>query len=64
MACPKCGCNVTYPYEPFDDWLRDPYYEQERCSACNYIFYSEESLPDDDPCDEYPENYMINGGRG
>jgi hypothetical protein len=38
MACPKCGCRVTYPVSRDDFFQED--YERERCSVCGHIFYT------------------------
>lgn len=51
MACPKCGCKVSYQFDDdrdvtgrFDDRL-------ERCSACGEVFDIEDSAPEDDEDD-------------
>ena len=44
MACPKCGCFVTYQHD--DDDAIDA--RLERCAACGEIFDIEDSTPDDD----------------
>jgi len=45
MACPTCGCKVTYQVddedEPDDDRLQ-------RCSACGEIFDLDDHTPEDD----------------
>lgn len=50
MACPKCGCKVTYQYDggagyddcsEFDDRL-------ERCAACGDVFDIEDSTDEDE----------------
>ena len=46
MACPKCGCKVTYPYVE-DDVVGLPD-DQERCAACGHIFYFEDHADEDD----------------
>lgn len=51
MACPKCGCKVTYQYD--DDWefcSVEP--EDERCANCGHIFWIEDSLPEEDEYDD------------
>jgi hypothetical protein len=47
MACPECGCKVTYQYDDSFDGF-DSTEDMERCSACGHIFWIEESLPEDD----------------
>jgi uncharacterized Zn finger protein len=45
MACPKCGCKTTYPYDydedPGDDRL-------ERCAACGEVFDLEDHVEEED----------------
>jgi hypothetical protein len=43
MACPNCGCKVTYPYEG-SDYL-------EKCAYCDLIFDVDTALDDDDEFD-------------
>lgn len=48
MACPKCGCKVTYQYDPFPDF-NDPDEDYlERCAHCGEIFDSEFADDEDD----------------
>lgn len=47
MACPKCGCKVTYWYDSGDDVMPGPD-DLERCSACGHIFWIEEAADEDD----------------
>jgi hypothetical protein len=48
MACPKCGCKVTYQYDPFPDFS-DPNEDYlERCAHCGEIFDSEFADDDDE----------------
>lgn len=49
MACPKCGCKVTYPYgrDTGSDYEVDDE-ERDRCAACRHVFYVEDALPEDD----------------
>ena len=47
MACPKCGCRVTYYYEPESDYSTGDS-ELERCSSCAEIFDVEFQADDDD----------------
>lgn len=49
MACPKCGCKVTYTYDD-DDVMPTPGYE--RCAACGEIFDELDAADDDDYFDE------------
>lgn len=44
MACPNCGCKVTYQY---DDDDVEPTEGLESCAYCGYIFDVEESLDED-----------------
>jgi hypothetical protein len=47
MACPNCGCKVTYQYD--DSWDGFGSTEGlERCAACGHIFDIEDSEPEDD----------------
>ena len=46
MACPKCGCKVTYIYVE-DDFAGLPD-DQERCAACGHIFYFEDHAEEED----------------
>lgn len=50
MACPKCGCKVTYTYCE-DDILGLPG-DQERCSYCGHIFYVDDSSEDESEDDD------------
>lgn len=46
MACPKCGCKVTYPFcSPLEFYEDD---EMEKCSNCGNVFWIEEALDEDD----------------
>lgn len=54
MACPSCGCKLTYQYchdNGMDVGIDD--YERDRCSACNAVFYVDDHLPEADDEDEY-----------
>lgn len=46
MACPKCGCKVTYCCNGDDMGLNE--YDMERCSSCGTVFYLMDSTEDDD----------------
>ena len=46
MACPKCGCKVTYYYQKDDIEIVES--DLERCSACGLIFDIEFAADDDD----------------
>lgn len=47
MACPKCGCKVSYQYD--DGWDGVQYFENlERCAACGEVFDIEDSADEDD----------------
>lgn len=45
MACPKCGCKVTYQYDE-DNVNSTPFLE--RCANCGAIVVEEEALEEDD----------------
>lgn len=45
MACPRCGCKVTYEYHD-DDMF--PTEGLERCQNCWLIFDAEDELDEDD----------------
>jgi len=44
MACPKCGCKVTYPYYE-DDMQCDTM--DERCAHCWHVFDVDTAADDD-----------------
>ena len=46
MACPKCGCKVTYTINGIDD--ADDGYGQERCESCGAVFFLVDAPDDDD----------------
>jgi hypothetical protein len=49
MACPKCGCKVSYPYghdAGWDDDFEDT--QQERCAACGEVFHIDDHADEDD----------------
>lgn len=61
MACPKCGCKVTYTYDdedfgPSDDRL-------ERCAACGEIFDIEDSADEDDDEFEFANQDVQRGSK-
>lgn len=47
MACPGCGCKVTYEFDSDSDFLGE-YGEYEKCSACGFVFDIEFAADDDD----------------
>jgi hypothetical protein len=53
MACPKCGCKTTYPYD--DSWDGEPGYndDMDSCAACGNVFYIE-----DHDEEEYEPEYL------
>ena len=55
MACPNCGCKVTYPvYDPED---YEGYWEDyEHCANCNHLFSVEDGIDDEDDYTEVDEN--------
>lgn len=64
MACPKCGCKVTYCCN-MDDVEED--YDMERCSVCGAVFYlmdSAEDEPEDYTDLDYENDCRINRGQG
>lgn len=47
MACPTCGCKVSYQYD--SGWDGDAADENlERCAACGEVFDIADSEPEDD----------------
>lgn len=48
MACPACGCKVTYQYDDEDAPDDDLY----RCAACGAIFPLEDETPEYDEQEE------------
>jgi transcription initiation factor TFIIIB Brf1 subunit/transcription initiation factor TFIIB len=48
MACPECGCQVTYSYDDGDIVSMS---ELDQCAACGEIFDAEMSV-DDEPITE------------
>lgn len=63
MACPKCGCKVTYSYDPEWDGMGPSDERLERCAACRHVFDVEDSADEDDePATAgAPEPVGING---
>lgn len=50
MACPKCGCKVSYQYD--SGWDGEQSLENlERCAACGEVFDLQDAAEDDD--DDY-----------
>jgi predicted nucleic acid-binding Zn ribbon protein len=52
MACPNCGCQVTYRYDN-EDSIITMIEHLERCAACGEIFDVEMALDDDDLTAEF-----------
>lgn len=50
MACPKCGCKVTYTYDVEDFGSCDD--RLERCAACGEVFDIEDHADEDDDMEE------------
>jgi hypothetical protein len=50
MACPKCGCKVTYEYAgALEDALAADLDDRlERCAACGEIFDVDDHVDEDD----------------
>ncbi len=52
MACPKCGCKVSYEY--CNGWDDESHAEEhQRCAACRHVFYIEDSADEDE--DDAPD---------
>ena len=51
MACPKCGCMVTYQYDSGDDFGQSDD-RLERCAACGEVFDIEDHADEDDDMEE------------
>jgi hypothetical protein len=51
MACPKCGCKLSYQYDPGDD-LEQTDERLERCAACRHVFDIEDHTDEDDDDDD------------
>ncbi len=52
MACPRCGCKVSYEFDDHEDdccGLNDE--RLERCAACGAVFDIEDQLPEEDDDD-------------
>lgn len=47
MACPKCGCKVTYQYDDGDDCGASDE-RLERCAACGEVFDIEDGADEDE----------------
>lgn len=47
MACPKCGCKVSYQYDRGDD-MEQTDERLERCAACRHVFDIEDSADEDE----------------
>ncbi len=47
MACPKCGCKVSYQYEAGDDCGQADD-RLERCASCGEVFDVEDHIDEDD----------------
>lgn len=49
MACPKCKCKTTYPYNSEDDFGFGMHIEEmERCAHCGTIFFLDEAIDEED----------------
>jgi DNA-directed RNA polymerase subunit RPC12/RpoP len=48
MACPECGCKVTYQYDPCGDDIYDNSGEFERCANCGKVFEAEDGEDEED----------------
>jgi hypothetical protein len=47
MACPKCGCKVSYQYD--NGWDGEQTDERlERCASCRHVFDIEDHADEDD----------------
>lgn len=58
MACPGCGCKVTYQYNGLDDDFNQEDEIYERCAGCGLVFDFElEGIDDDD--DPPPDDVSV-----
>lgn len=49
MACPNCGCKVTYQVTgALEDLFEADDEDLERCAACTHVFYVEDYAPESD----------------
>lgn len=49
MACPKCGCKVSYQYDDqAEDVCGTSDERMDRCAACGAVFDIEDHAPEDD----------------
>ena len=50
MACPTCGCKVTYPFDDHPECTAEAfeYHTLERCAAFGAVFDIEDHTPEDD----------------
>jgi len=48
MACPACGCKVTYQFDDGDDSGQDTDDRLERCAACGNVFDLDDHIDEDD----------------
>lgn len=46
MACPACGCKVTYQFDDDDTGQDD--YRLERCAACGKVFDIDDHADEED----------------
>lgn len=48
MTCPKCGGKVRVAYTEHNTETNETY-RQRKCTECNYIFYTTESITEETP---------------
>jgi hypothetical protein len=49
MACPTCGCKVSYQFDDLEDEGDD---RLERCAACGEVFDLDDHAPEPDDVDD------------
>lgn len=54
MACPSCGCKVTYQFDDHPECSARATDDNslERCAACGAVFDIEDHAPEDDDLDD------------
>lgn len=64
MACPRCGCRVTYRYDMNPDF-NDPEEDYwERCASCGAVFDIDWAGDDDfDPDEKFVEQICREAGE-
>jgi DNA-directed RNA polymerase subunit RPC12/RpoP len=64
MACPECGCKVTYQYNDFEAEfeLGSEAGYLNRCAACGAVFDLEDETEEDDGTADYGMELHYEGG--